>query len=271
MIVLCALWSGAARAQDHCTDLPIAPGAATASAAGTIGPDATACYTIRPPAGQVAHLVVSGANAVVAVADMGHARSDWTFTTKARAYTLTVAQKARSDMAQPFALTLTLSPRPHCSLSRMDLCAYGNSLVNDPDFRAEIVQFLGNRRGIYTADRPLADQVIGVLSGPADAMQPLGPFYSFAVCNNPTCNDKGMAVVDSDGQIVALGIIHGTCIRHLPDCMGDRRLTVFIRGVEEHRAVINQMTQWAHDAAAQTMMVAGPMPSLRGVNVVPVD
>jgi hypothetical protein len=143
-------------------------------------------------------------------------------------------------------------------------------LVWDKAFGAAVRRFLGSRRASYVGrPRPVADQIIEVLGGPPDDPIRIGLRYRFTACRARSCEDKGAAVLEPDGRLVALAILHSACgVPHATnDCFAHETLNIFVRSSNEQDLVDN-LSNWAKSEIAQGYTAPGaPADRLDAVRV----
>ena len=169
------------------------------------------------------------------------------------------------------ALMFAVAPvdhRPYCALSRLALCRTTNQLVWDKAFGAVVSRFLGDGRATYLYRGGLADQMISALGGPPDDPVRIGNFYRFTACRQHQCNDKGAAVLDPTGRLVALAILHGACEED--GCEHRYALTIFVGNPTDSKPVVENLTAWASKAVTSAHVSPGSPPDiLDKVEVIP--
>lgn len=263
-----------ARAQDNCTLVQFARGASSTTIQGKAPPEGVICYTFKAGADQTAHLQVSGRNVIISVIGVGDARTEWTFKTKAQTNKFIVGQLMRAVNAEPYTVTLSIAAKARCGLDHLDLCQNTNALVWDRQFRKAVERFVGSRRAAYLYDEaPVAEQMLDVLGGPPDDVERIGSLYRFTACRAHSCTEKGAAVLEPNGRVVALGILHGACALQHPsqDCFAHNTLTLFVRSGEEHGPAVEDLTDWAKEMIAQAYQSPGlPDATLDAVEIVPI-
>jgi hypothetical protein len=157
-----------------------------------------------------------------------------------------------------------------CTLRHLDACADTNRLVWDKGFQRAVKRFVGPRRASYLDKTDsVADQILEVLGGPPDEPDMIGARYRFTACRAHSCDEKGAAVLEPDGRLVALAILHSACAtpHHADDCFAHLTLTVFVRSPKE-RAVIDDLSDWAKTEVAQAYTAKGlPPEHLDGVEI----
>jgi hypothetical protein len=260
-----------AQAQDNCTPIHFARGASSLVIQGQAPANGVNCYTFKAGEGQTARLQVTGRNTIISVIGIGDARQAWTFRTKAQTYQFVVGQLMRAVQPEPYTLTLSISDDARCGLRRLDLCRNTNQLVWDVGFQRAIKQFVGARRGAYLYESPVSDQVLEVLGGPPDDVQRIGGLYQFTACRAHSCEEKGAAVLQANGRVVALGVLHTACglPHHANDCFAHFTLTLFVRTGQEHGAVVDSLTDWAKEMIGESDQPAGmPHDKLDSVEIV---
>jgi hypothetical protein len=159
----------------------------------------------------------------------------------------------------PLIVVLAIAATPahgagDCALTRLSECQNTNQLVWDRAFHGAVRRFVGRRRANFIFRGWAADQLIDVLGGPPDPPHRIGALYRFTACWAQECEDKGAAVLEPDGQIVALGILHSDCIAAgaSSDCFAHDTLTVFVRNRAGQEAVDDDLTTWAKSLIAQS-------------------
>jgi hypothetical protein len=174
-------------------------------------------------------------------------------------------------------LILTSAPVPPsqwCALNRLQTCRDTNQLIWAPAFDRAVRRFLGGRRGDYLyRGRTVADQALAVLGGPPDPPQRVGDLYRFTACRSHSCGEKGVAVLEPSGRVVALGILHTDCAlrTHQPDCFAHDTLTLFVRDQGRSETVVKNLSAWAKSAAAEYSGNGIPPTHLDRVQVVQVS
>ncbi len=103
-----------------------------------------------------------------------------------------------------------------CTLHTLSECDNTNQLVWDQAFDDALADFIGDRpAGWLYEDGTMLGQVQAVLGGPSNA-----PVYfsnnlvRFSACRHHSCPEKGAVVLTTDGEIVAVGVIHFDVSRH---------------------------------------------------------
>jgi hypothetical protein len=151
---------------------------------------------------------------------------------------------------------------PVCALNRLSACQNTNQLAWDDAFNRAVARFLGRRRASYL-DRSglISDQILDVLGGPPDDAQKIGGRFRFTACRAHSCEEKGAAVLEPDGRLVALAILHAGCgARHSAnDCFAHQTLNIFVRDPKE-QAVIDNLSAWARSEIAQAYTPPGEPP-----------
>jgi len=104
----------------------------------------------------------------------------------------------------------------------------------------------------------VADQIIAVLGGPPDHPSKIGDRYRFTACQAHSCTQKGAAVLDPVGRLVALALLHSSCgdARPATDCYSHDTLTVFTRAPAEPD-VVNDLSSWASSEIAHEYALLG--------------
>ena len=167
--------------------------------------------------------------------------------------------------------TASMPSKAECSPSSLAACRNTNQLIWNAQFQPAIWRFLGFRRAAFLGRRTfVADQIIEVLGGPPDPPQKIGALYRFTACRAHSCDEKGVAVLDADGRIDALGILHTACAHRHPanDCFAHVTLNLFMRRPNAQQDVIASLSHWAKSEIARAYTAAG-MPAERweGVQV----
>ncbi len=160
-----------------------------------------------------------------------------------------------------------------CAPTRLAACRDTNQLVVAPAFTAAVRRFIGKRKASYLyADGDVATQQIEVLHGPPDEPTRIGELYRFTACRAHSCPEKGAAVLDPAGRIVALAILYSPCATaDMRDCNRRDDLIVFMRERErlQRLEVVANLRAWAVEQVAGSYTVPG-QPKLRfgGVKVI---
>ena len=107
-------------------------------------------------------------------------------------------------------LGLTALDRAGCSIDNLADCENTNRLIWDPAFREARHAFIGDRpAGWLYKDGTMLDQVSAVLGGPPD--EPVNfsdGLVRFSACRGHSCDEKGAVVLTTEGEIVAVGVLH---------------------------------------------------------------
>ncbi|WP_149999633.1 hypothetical protein [Iodidimonas gelatinilytica] len=97
-----------------------------------------------------------------------------------------------------------------CTIHTLSECRNTNRLMWDPAFREAREAFIGDRpAGWLYENGTMLGQVNTVLGGPPDE-----PVYfsdnlvRFSACRPHSCDEKGAVVLTTDGEIVAVGVLH---------------------------------------------------------------
>jgi hypothetical protein len=173
-------------------------------------------------------------------------------------------------LALALAVTTPATGDVHCDLRRLSACRDTNELIWDKTFEGEVQRFLGRRRASYLG-RPggLADQMIEVLGGPPDDPTKIGSRFRFTACRAHSCDEKGAAVLEPDGRLVALAILHSACgAPHAAnDCFAHETLDIFARS-PVGADVVDNLSSWARSEIAQGYTAPGePADRLDAVRV----
>jgi len=98
---------------------------------------------------------------------------------------------------------------------------------------------------------------VSSLSGPPDPPQRSGELFRFTACREHSCDEKGAAVLEPGGRLVALGILQAACEARAPapDCYAHFATALFVREPVQRRAVIDDLTRWAKAAVTPTRSV----------------
>lgn len=123
---------------------------------------------------------------------------------------------------------LTALDRASCSIDKLAECESTNQLIWDPAFREARQAFIGDRpAGWLYEDGTMLEQVAAVLGGPSKE-----PVYfsdglvRFSACRWHSCDEKGAVVLTTEGEIIAIGVIHFDLSRQYT---GHRMLTILTR------------------------------------------
>jgi hypothetical protein len=135
----------------------------------------------------------------------------------------------------------------HCELRRLEACPTTNPLVWDSAFRMAVRRLVGQRRVAWLYQGRADDQVLDALGGPPDEPTRIGARYRFTACRLHSCTEKGAAVLEPDGRLVAAAILHSECAlpNAGPQCFAKETLTVFVRNPRDETQVIANLTAWA--------------------------
>ncbi|HXH14545.1 MAG TPA: hypothetical protein VNJ10_00260 [Sphingomonas sp.] len=164
-------------------------------------------------------------------------------------------------------------PAPRCAPARPAACRGTNQLVASPAFTTAVRRFIGQRRASYLyKDGDVAAQQIEVLGGPPEEPTRIGELYRFTACRAHSCPEKGAAVLDTAGRIVALAILYSPCATaDMRDCNRRDDLVVFMRERErlQRVEVVANLRAWAAEQVAGSYTLPG-QPKLRfgGVTVI---
>jgi hypothetical protein len=134
-----------------------------------------------------------------------------------------------------------------CTLHRLEACSGANQLVWDKPFQRALNRFVGTRQADYLGwDATVAVQLMEVLGGPSDDVTRIGSRYRFTACRHHSCFEKGAAVLEPNGRIIALGIIHTACTKKTRDydCSKHNTLSIFMKTPED-KVVIDNLAGWA--------------------------
>ena len=158
------------------------------------------------------------------------------------------------------------APVPRCAPARHAACRDTNQLVHAPAFTAAVRRFIGKRTASYLyKDGDVAAQQLDVLGGPPEAPTRIGELYRFTACRAHSCPEKGAAVLDPAGRIVALAILYSPCATaDTRDCNRRDDLIVFMRERDrlQRVEVVANLRAWAVDQVAGSYTVPG-QPKLR--------
>ena len=160
-----------------------------------------------------------------------------------------------------------------CAPARLSACQDTNQLVMAPAFTAAVRRFIGKRKAAYLyANGDVAGQQIDVLHGPPDEPTRIGNLYRFTACRAHSCPEKGAAVLDPAGKIVALAILYSPCATaDTRDCNRRDDLVVFMRERDrvQRVEVVANLRAWAVDQVASSYMVPGqPKVRFGGMQVI---
>ncbi len=157
-------------------------------------------------------------------------------------------------------------PAAKCAPARLAACRDTNQLVMAPAFTAAVRRFIGTRRAAYLyANGDVADQQIEVLHGPPDEPTRIGELYRFTACRAHSCPEKGAAVLDPAGTIVALAILYSPCATaDTRDCNRREDLVVFMRERDrlQRVEVVANLRAWAVEQVAGSYTLPG-QPKMR--------
>ncbi len=165
------------------------------------------------------------------------------------------------------------APVPRCAPTRLAACRDTNQLVASPAFTAAVQRFIGERKASYLyKDGDVAAQQIEVLGGPPEEPTRIGELYRFTACRAHSCPEKGAAVLDPAGKIVALAILYSPCATaDMRDCNRREYLVVFMRERErlQRVEVVADLRAWAVEQVAGRYTVPGqPKVRFGGVTVI---
>jgi hypothetical protein len=163
-----------------------------------------------------------------------------------------------------FALALAAAPAPGpaagaCALLQPAACADAGQLARDPGFQAALRQFVGKRVTAYLSTGGTAyAETLTALSGPADPARRLRNLYLFTACANASCDDQGAAVLQPDGELAAVAIVHGDCgeRRRAGDCV-TREVLSILRGPDDDLSIVEALSDWAQRGVAARPIVPG--------------
>jgi hypothetical protein len=158
-------------------------------------------------------------------------------------------------------LSAAAAPAPRCVPTRLAACRDTNQLIMAPAFTAAVRRFIGTRKASYLyANGDVADQQIEVLHGPPDEPTRIGSLYRFTACRAHSCPEKGAAVLDPAGKIVALAILYSPCATaDARDCNRRNDLVVFMRERDRQQRieVVANLRAWAVDQVAASYTLPG--------------
>ena len=170
-------------------------------------------------------------------------------------------------------LSAAAGPAATCAPTRLAACRDTNRLIVTPAFTAAIRRFIGKRKASYLyANGDVADQQIEVLHGPPDEPTRIGSLYRFTACRAHSCPEKGAAVLDTAGKIVALAILYSPCATaDMRDCNRRDDLIVFMRERDrlQRVEVVANLRAWAVKQAAGSYTLPGePKVRFGGMQVI---
>ena len=170
-------------------------------------------------------------------------------------------------------LSAAAGPGAACAPARLSACRDTNQLVMVPAFTAAVRRFIGKRKAAYLyAQGDVADQQIEVLHGPPDEPTRIGNLYRFTACRAHSCPEKGAAVLDPAGKIVALAILYSPCAKaDTRDCNRRDDLVVFMRERDRQQRVdvVTNLHSWAVEQAAESYTLPGqPKVRFGGMQVI---
>jgi hypothetical protein len=146
-------------------------------------------------------------------------------------------------------LSAAAGPAAGCAPVKLAACRDTNQLAQTPAFTAAVRRFIGKRKAAYLyANGDVADQQIEVLHGPPDAPTRIGNLYRFTACRAHSCPEKGAAVLDPAGRIVALAILYSPCATaDTRECNRRDDLVVFMRERDRQQRVevVANLRAWA--------------------------
>ena len=165
------------------------------------------------------------------------------------------------------------APAGKCAPARLAACRNTNQLVMAPAFTAAVRRFIGKRKASYLyANGDVATQQVEVLHGPPDAPTRIGTLYRFTACRAHSCPEKGAAVLDPAGGIVALAILYSPCATVDPrDCNRRDDLVVFMRERDRLQRVdvVANLRAWAVEQVAGSYTLPGqPKVRFGGMQVI---
>lgn len=135
-----------------------------------------------------------------------------------------------------------------CSLRTLDQCDNTNQLIWNRVFEASLRHFFGHRRAnyLYNGDPLVSNQAIAVLGGPPDTPERIGDLWRFTACRAHSCPEKGAAVLEPDGRLIAVAILHSPCAEpnRPTDCSSHLTLSIFIRPSNQSASVIANLSSW---------------------------
>jgi hypothetical protein len=172
-----------------------------------------------------------------------------------------------------FALALAAAPAPaagDCALLNLAACPDASALARDPGFQAALKQFVGQRpTGYLTPNGQAYGEALTVLSGPAEPVRRLRGLYLFTACADNACDDQGAVVMEPEGQLAAVAILHSDCqgLHHVGDCL-TRQVLSIMRGQDDDLGVIDGLSDWARAALAGRPLAPGV--GIRGLDRVEV-
>jgi len=97
-----------------------------------------------------------------------------------------------------------------CGINNLEACINTNRLVWDKAFQEALAEFIGDRpAGWLYEDGTMLGQVRAVLGGPPDRPVHFGNnLIRFSACRHHSCDEKGAVVLTTDGEIIAVGVLH---------------------------------------------------------------
>lgn len=179
-------------------------------------------------------------------------------------------------IAVTFALALAAAPSPAagaggCTLLNLAACRDVGPLAGDEAFRAALRAFVGQRRtGYLNPDGKAYGEAMMALSGPADPVRRLRNLYVFTACADAACEDQGAVVLQPDGELDAVAILHTDCnsTRRTSDCV-DRQVLSILRRQDDDFSVVDNLSDWARrNLAAQPVSPTMGIKSLDRVEVI---
>lgn len=162
--------------------------------------------------------------------------------------------------------------RSICALSHLELCPNSNALFSDKMFIKKISRFLTGKRTPYFERATVADQALEALGGLADPPYHYGQFWRFTACRPHSCPEKAAVVLRSDGQIVAVALLHSACVPPTLDCTTDETLTIYASNDRGREVVIKDVSDWAKENVAHAGIPEGvTRPALRKIETIAVE
>jgi hypothetical protein len=141
-----------------------------------------------------------------------------------------------------------------CGIRSVGDCYRSSELMSDPGFRRSAARFLGNRRATYLYDRPalVREQMLEVLGGAPDEARMVGDFYAFSGCRYQSCDEKGAVILEADGTIRAVAILHYFTAEAADEDRYSRwNLDIYSSPIAESEAVHAYLQSWAESAVAE--------------------
>lgn len=136
-----------------------------------------------------------------------------------------------------------------CGMTSVADCWRSSELVWHNSFRPALNRFLGRRSARYLYDQPasVSDQATDVLGGPPDDARLVGRFFAFSACRYQSCDEKGAIVLEADGTIRAVAILH----YFTPDAVEGEQysrwnLDIYFTPIAESESINAYLWSWAN-------------------------